>query len=980
MQPQTQPAPLGQASSRQVLPSHRVVQSGQQVYASRPAAWSTTAPSQVRTAQVRTAAPALSAALPECSEEEEEEDEIPSELGQEPGNATNLAALLPIETLQQQYPHNANLQQQFGELARSFKAWRPVRGDGNCYYRAVLFAWLERSLAVGTVRHAQSLAAQLKPHRDGPFGNQARICRRLLKAWAAQRARCSSNDAVRLLLRRVTDEFNKARNDAAFIVCLRQLIAQYVRAHAGDPVGSQGDQSNILTYETWARAISGARSLDEYCEQYICCMNKDAADHVQWVCPQVLQTVVRICMVDRETASCTFIDYGQGTAVWTPGSRSREPVKTAAQLATATGQRAPEIFLLLKPGHYDILVARDQAGQLLEPTPLAEQQAPPSGVKPGVGWGRASLEDVASGFRAVLRCLEEKLVEELQGKRQRLGSCDESLFLGQLVSVLEPLHELLHPGQVEPGSALRSLLPLLDRFLSAPAAVATNGKGPSEPSPPVKEYPAQSLTVPQTPSQVPGSICCICRQPNPAAVAACGCGYHLSCFQAYLRDLRTRGQQPSCRFHQRLFSPDFLARYGGVSPSAPESRKLTLPPTSVLRASDLEDTRPPLSPSPERSISGRALPQSGNVGAALGVPCLICYGEDNLLKTLHCGFKVHVHCLKDFWCQKVTTLCRLTDIRCPAELSGCSAFLSESDLRGVISPEDLAEAQRRIKDVDDRNARLIEELRRQSEEYRPTFRCAICLVDHEVEGCCTLPCQHRFCFESLQYHFDLIVRERRLAKLTCPAEGCGYNLRSEESIPIFQQCLPEASYLKLLEFLTRDDPRIVDCRARGCEERVFVEEGDNFADLTCPRGHRFCAKCDNGPHPAMTCDARRNQLQEEQSFSEAFRQALRLGWKPCPQRCKYGGGYKSQEECDHVTCECGFEFCWDCGVDRRVPLAHDNRWHKPSCRYHTPYHEVAEIPRQSPHCPACRLLASAGDPRPCRWPADDGYPESYLGG
>ncbi|CAE7378748.1 unnamed protein product [Symbiodinium natans] len=93
---------------------------------------------------------------------------------------------------------------------------------------------------------------------------------------------------------------------------------------------------------------------------------------------------------------------------------------------------------------------------------------------------------------------------------------------------------------------------------------------------------------------------------------------------------------------------------------------------------------------------------------------------------------------------------------------------------------------------------------------------------------------------------------------------------------------------------------------------------------------------------------------------------------------KYGGGYKSQEECDHVTCECGHEFCWDCGVDRRVPLAHDNRWHKPSCRYHTPYHEVAEPPRPSPHCPACRLLAASGDPRPCCWPPDDGYPETYI--
>ncbi|CAE8693242.1 unnamed protein product, partial [Polarella glacialis] len=126
--------------------------------------------------------------------------------------------------------------------------------------------------------------------------------------------------------------------------------------------------------------------------------------------------------------------------------------------------------------------------------------------------------------------------------------------------------------------------------------------------------------------------------------------------------------------------------------------------------------------------------------------------------------------------------------------------------------------------------------------YRPMFSCAICLVDHEVEGCCTLPCQHRFCFESLQYHFDIIVRERRLSKLSCPAEGCGHSLRSEDSIHIFQQVLSQETYHKLLEFLTRDDPRIIECRGRGCEERVFVDEGDDFSDLTCPRGHRFCAR------------------------------------------------------------------------------------------------------------------------------------------
>jgi len=384
------------------------------------------------------------------------------------------------------------------------------------------------------------------------------------------------------------------------------------------------------------------------------------------------------------------------------------------------------------------------------------------------------------------------------------------------------------------------------------------------------------------------------------------------------------------------------------------------------------------------AIGSRFPPMSGNLGAALGVPCVICYGEGGVLKTLHCGYKAHVSCLRSFWSQKVQTLCRLTDIPCPAEVSGCSSMLLESDLRGIVAAQDLEEAEKNIKDMDEQNLQLIDELKRQNEEYRPMFTCAICLVDHEVEGCCTLPCQHRFCFESLQYHFDIIVRERRLSKLTCPAEGCGHDLRSEDSIHIFQQCLPEETYHKLLEFLTRDDPRIVECRSLGCEERVFCEDDDDYADLTCQFGHRFCAKCENGPHPGLSCDEQLDKLNKEQAVQqgqhEAWQDALTLGWKPCPRGCNYGGGYKAEEECDHVTCECGFEFCWDCGVDRQVLLAHDNRWHKPSCRYHTPIEEVAELPRFMQNCPECKKVSSdMGQCLPCAYPQDDGYPAAYVG-
>jgi len=379
--------------------------------------------------------------------------------------------------------------------------------------------------------------------------------------------------------------------------------------------------------------------------------------------------------------------------------------------------------------------------------------------------------------------------------------------------------------------------------------------------------------------------------------------------------------------------------------------------------------------------SARQVPASGRLGVALGVPCVVCFGEAGHLKTLHCQYKCHVSCLKQHWLKNVVTLGRLYDIHCPAQLTGCTSYLTQGDLLDVVGADDLELAKKEMQDLDEQNQSLIDDLKRQSEVERPMFTCSICLIDHEVEECCTLPCGHRFCFESLQYHFEIIVKERRLSKLCCPEDGCNYSLRSQEHTHMFKQVLSDESYHKLLEFLTRDIENVYECKHLGCEEHVFMDDADDFTNLKCAKGHRFCAKCDNGPHPWRTCEAmqeiadreRRQKSQDEQN--EALANALAMGWKPCPKRCSYGGGVKAEEECDHVTCECGHEFCWACGVTRQVLLEHDNRWHKPSCPYHTPYREVSEAPKRRPNCPECKKMPGN---EPCRFPEDDGYPESYL--
>eukprot|EP00438_Fugacium_kawagutii_P023349 Skav218612 [mRNA] locus=scaffold3208:75427:84213:+ [translate_table: standard] len=59
---------------------------------------------------------------------------------------------------------------------------------------------------------------------------------------------------------------------------LRQLVANYVRVHAKDPIATgtgPANASNGLTLESWALAISGAVNIEEYCHQHISSMQKD---------------------------------------------------------------------------------------------------------------------------------------------------------------------------------------------------------------------------------------------------------------------------------------------------------------------------------------------------------------------------------------------------------------------------------------------------------------------------------------------------------------------------------------------------------------------------------------------------------------------------------------------------------------------------------------------------------------------------------
>jgi hypothetical protein len=58
----------------------------------------------------------------------------------------NLGARCPLSDLQKDSEYNAELVSQIEGMEAKYSGFRPVRGDGNCFYRAVGFSFVEGAI------------------------------------------------------------------------------------------------------------------------------------------------------------------------------------------------------------------------------------------------------------------------------------------------------------------------------------------------------------------------------------------------------------------------------------------------------------------------------------------------------------------------------------------------------------------------------------------------------------------------------------------------------------------------------------------------------------------------------------------------------------------------------------------------------------------------------------------------------------------
>ncbi|CAK9099020.1 unnamed protein product [Durusdinium trenchii] len=113
-----------------------------------------------------------------------------------------------------------------------------------------------------------------------------------------------------------------------------------------------------------------------------------------------------------------------------------------------------------------------------------------------------------------------------------------------------------------------------------------------------------------------------------------------------------------------------------------------------------------------------------------------------------------------------------------------------------------------------------------------------------------------------------------------------------------------------------------------------------------------CLSCHNmwnADHRCATSVALSKSWEGFKDLAEFEIQLKPMGFKRCPA-CQYPCEKEDPASCDHITCECGHEFCWLCGEDRRVIYAHDNSYHHPSCKFYIPCDEKPKLEKKCPRC------------------------------
>ncbi|XP_031282906.1 uncharacterized protein LOC116141547 [Pistacia vera] len=201
--------------------------------------------------------------------------------------------------------------------------------------------------------------------------------------------------------------------------------------------------------------------------------------------------------------------------------------------------------------------------------------------------------------------------------------------------------------------------------------------------------------------------------------------------------------------------------------------------------------------------------------------------------------------------------------------------------------------------------------------------CVICLEDTDVGHMFSIEgCLHRYCFSCMKQHVEAKLRYGMLPK--CPHEGCKSELKVDSCrefltpklVEILNQRIKEAS-IPATEKVYCPNPRCSTLMTKS-EVQKYAKNAFRGFDLSgaakCVQCHGlFCINCKVPWHINMTCNVYK-MLNPNPPVEDVKLKSLasRNLWRQCV-KCNHM--IELSEGCYHMTCRCGYEFCYNCGAE-----------------------------------------------------------------
>ncbi|CAH8342913.1 unnamed protein product [Eruca vesicaria subsp. sativa] len=209
----------------------------------------------------------------------------------------------------------------------------------------------------------------------------------------------------------------------------------------------------------------------------------------------------------------------------------------------------------------------------------------------------------------------------------------------------------------------------------------------------------------------------------------------------------------------------------------------------------------------------------------------------------------------------------------------------------------------------------------EAEEPSTLLSCMICMDEKSPSDIFrgTTSCTHYYCIEcTIRYVTSKV--EENIAMIKCPDVECTRLLEPYTCRDIIPGDVFERWDKALCESLILSSEKVY-CPFEDCSAMMVVDDddqGNEVRETECPSCHRlFCAQCKVTWHAGIGCEEvqrvgnTREKNNSDKEDAMLIQMAKQKQWRRCPS-CKFY--VEKIDGCVHMSCRCGFKFCYRCGA------------------------------------------------------------------